>query len=809
MRVRLVQPHPEALEERTLLSVFVVTNTNDSGPGSLRQAILNTYNQPPGSTIDFNIAPGGVQTIMPLTALPQIVTPVTIDGTTQPGFAGTPLIDLLGVQAGSGSNGLLIAAGGTTVQGLAIDEFSGSAIRMEVKGGNVIQGNFLGLDTSGTTSPGNGVDGVLIINGSAGNVIGGATPGTRNVIAGNQAIGVRISGATSAGNVVEGNFIGTDVTGTKALPNAFDGVLIDGSPSNLIGGLTPQAANVISGNGSVGVAISGASSTGNLVDGNLIGTQADGVSALGNASNGVFITAGASGNVIGGMAAGSGNVIAFNNGAGVATFQATGNAILSNSIFSNTFLGIDINSDGLTLTNLPTMTSAFRVGTTSLLQGTITSAPNTFLVLQFFASPSPGVSGYGGSGGSTLLGTTAVLTNASGSGTFRFTLSQTLAPGQWVFATATDGNHATWEASQGVFYQDNTAGDFDGDGKADLALFRPGASLWQILGSQVGPRSLQFGIPGSDSPVPADYDNDGKTDVAVFQAAFGNWFISGSKHGPFGFQFGAPGDIPVPADYDGDGKTDPAVFRPSTGQWFIQGSRQGGFVVNFGAPGDIPVPGDYDGTGQTELAFYRPSTAQWFILGSTGPRVIQFGPPKLGIPVPGDYDGDGKTDIAVYEPSTAQWFINGSSSGPRAVTFGAPNADLAVPLDYDGDGKTDLAVYRPSTATWYILQSTAGPRVQQFGTPNADLPALLPLGYRILGNLLPFSTPSSTSSSSVTTSSVKAAAFGAGSMAATNDPLVVLPPPSVASLSTTTPSTTAKHQNLLVHDSALDMLAIS
>ena len=287
-------------------------------------------------------------------------------------------------------------------------------------------------------------------------------------------------------------------------------------------------------------------------------------------------------------------------------------------------------------------------------------------------------------------------------------------------------------------------GDYDGDGKVDLALYRPATGQWLIQQSTAGPRAIAFGAPGTDLPVQGDYDGDGKTDLAVYRPTTSEWFIQLSGGGTRVVAFGGRNDTPVPADYDGDGKTDLAVYRPQTGQWFILRSSAGPLATAFGQPlVDVPVPADYDGDGKVDLAVYRPSAAQWLIQQSTaGPRAVFFGAPGTDKPVPADYDGDGKADLAVYRPSAARWLIQQSTAGPRAVDFGAAVTDRPIPGDFDGDGKADIAVYRPSTAQWLILGSTAGPRATAFGATGGDYPLPVPYVDRYSGPIYLAGAPS-------------------------------------------------------------------
>jgi Tol biopolymer transport system component len=266
------------------------------------------------------------------------------------------------------------------------------------------------------------------------------------------------------------------------------------------------------------------------------------------------------------------------------------------------------------------------------------------------------------------------------------------------------------------------ASDFDGDGRSDVAVFRPATGVWYIIRSATGiPLARQWGIAG-DAPVPGDYDGDGKADLAVYRPLTRAWFILPSAGTPVKVTWGLAGDLPVPADYDGDGTTDVAVFRPSTGTWYVIRSSTGtAFSRAWGQPGDVPVPADYDADGTADFGFFRPSAGRWSVLGRTGPFSVRWGR-ATDIPMAGDFDGDGRADPTVYRPSERAWYVRRTGSGDAIrVNWGA-SLDIPVLGDYDGDGRVDPTVFRGSTGRWYELRSLTGTGVGvSWGQPG-DVP---------------------------------------------------------------------------------------
>jgi hypothetical protein len=272
--------------------------------------------------------------------------------------------------------------------------------------------------------------------------------------------------------------------------------------------------------------------------------------------------------------------------------------------------------------------------------------------------------------------------------------------------------------------------DYDGDGKADISIYRPSVGEWYLLKSQAGLYGVAFGAPG-DRIAPADYDGDGKTDVAVYRPSNGVWYVLNSSNSTVSyFVFGIAEDLPAPADYDGDGKADVSVFRPSNGTWYRLNSGNGAFFgYQFGQNGDSPALGDWDGDGKADISIYRPSNGAWYRINSSNGTFFgtEFGA-ATDVMAPGDFDGDGKTDVSVFRPTTHSWLrLNSGNGAFVAIQFGL-NGDSPTPADYDGDGKADISVFRPSDGTWYRLNSGNGsPVTQPFGAPG-DLPT--PAAFR-------------------------------------------------------------------------------
>jgi titin len=514
-------------------ATFTVTNISDFGPGSLRQAILDANAAPGADRIVFNIPGVGIHTISPLSTLPDLTDDAgaTIDGYTQPGSSPNTLaigdnavllIEVSGAAAVQGTTGLTVRSSNNSIRGLVVNGFD-SGIRIWSGTGNGVRGCFLGTNSSGIVASPNRV-GITLVSSDPGTVvnsgglIGGLDPASRNIISGNSQGGVGIGLGVSAA-VIAGNYIGTNAAGALALPNGEGGVFVSSAANTIIGGIAAGAGNVISGNGT---GINTGFTFGTLIQGNFVGTNASGTAAVpnrtgiiadqdlstvigggttgrnlvsGNTMNGILIFFGSKDTVVsdnfigtdvtgtvplgngqngisirlfstnGTVGGGVSNLIAYNGAAGVAigsdlTDMSTGNRASGNSIHDNGGLGIDLGGDGVTpnhpgdgvtgpnnLQNFPVLSAALSDGVSTEVRGVLNSSAATSFTVEFFTNPACDSSGYGE--GQTFLGQTTVTTDGSGNAAFVATLP---APsvGQVVTATATDPAGNTSEFSSCV-----------------------------------------------------------------------------------------------------------------------------------------------------------------------------------------------------------------------------------------------------------------------------------------------------------------------------------------------------------------------
>ena len=253
-----------------------------------------------------------------------------------------------------------------------------------------------------------------------------------------------------------------------------------------------------------------------------------------------------------------------------------------------------------------------------------------------------------------------------------------------------------------------TTGDSFGDGRTDVAVFRPSTNvfyLWNATQGQV--YAKQFAVTG-DIPVVGDFFGDGIGDLAIYRPSTAIFAEFDPSTGAVAAQaLGTVGDVPVPGDYDGDGKTDVAVFRPGNDTFYVTLSASGAaWFEPWGIPGDIPVPGDYFGNGHTDIAVYRPSNSTFYINDPiTGAVLVKNWGIAGDIPVSADYDGDGKTDVAVFRPGNDTFYASLSATNAFLGRPWGTTGDVPVIGSYLGNGRASFNVYRPSNSTFYALDS--------------------------------------------------------------------------------------------------------
>lgn len=422
-------------------------------------------------------------------ALPNSWSGVAIFGGAQSNTVGGLTSGARNLISGNNNQGIVLADSGTNL--------------------NLVQGNFIGVNAAGTLALPNVFAGISIFGGAQSNTIGGTVPGARNVIAGNQSQGMTISDAATAFNLVQGNYLGLDLNGVSAIGNSSGIDIFGGAHGNTIGSTSGGGRNYIAGNSNYGISLSGSGTNGNLIQGNTIGLNVAGA-IVANGAQGVAIFGGAQSNGIGGTSQGASNVISGNGSEGVATFDSgtIRNAISQNSIFSNHFNGIGVYSSSSNGQAAPVLTAASLSSATNPngtdISGTLNSTASTTFRIEFFASPG------GTAEGRNFIGATSVATNGSGAGAFGpIPLAATVpiaplqAGGSVITATATDPNGNTSQFSSPINVVAGS-GDIDNDGI-------PNSWMTAHFGHADGQSS-------DKSRAIDDADGDGLTNLQEFRA---------------------------------------------------------------------------------------------------------------------------------------------------------------------------------------------------------------------------------------------------------------------------------------------------
>jgi hypothetical protein len=736
-------------------TLFTVSNTNDSGAGSLRDAIAQAVATTESRTIVFD--PAVFNTPQTITLASNLLISNSNGGTITISGPGANLLTI----TGSGARRIFTISSNSAVviSGMTLTGGNGSGSVASGNGGAIYNTSDLTLNN-------------VVVSGSAtsgGGQGGGIFQTLRSLTLNNSVVSGNSTTLRGGGIYLDFNVTVTISSSTVSnnTSNGFGGGIFSSSSSTLtlngsnITGNTTQIASATDGGGGIYTV----STTFNLTDSTVSGNRAV------NGSGGGIGFSNSGTNTITRSTINDNSAGA--NGGGI-NFSNTQLSVTNSTISHNRANG---SGGGINRNNTTPATQTFSYTTIAFNSAANTGGGvNTQAAIQFNntivggngAPTSPDYAGALNSGGYNLIKDTAG-TTLSGTTTGNLTgvdprldgvlrsnggLTKTLAlrpsspaidAGNPAVFPATDqrslprpvDGDGNGEARADIGAYERQPNeliapalfDFDGDGRADLSVFRPSEQIWYILGSTNSQLfGGRFGLT-SDKLVPADYDGDGKTDIAVWRDEPSNpdkanfYILQSSNNSLRGAQFGRTGDNPiVVGDWDGDGKADLAVYRSgSTGgesNFYYRPSSQPAvdFVtVYWGTAGDVPVRGDFDGDGKLDAAVFRPSEGVWYIRQSSNSqlRVDYWGlaTDKL---VPADYDGDGKTDLAVFRDGI--WYIKQSSNNQQRYERFGLATDSPVPADYDGDGRADIAVFRDGV--WYLLRSQQGFSAAQFGAAN-------------------------------------------------------------------------------------------
>jgi CSLREA domain-containing protein len=632
--------------------------------------------------------------------------------------------------------------------------------------GNQVQGNRIGTNAAGTAVLGAATHGIVVAN-AINTIIGGTTPGARNLIAGSSQNGIWILNGNTTGTQVLGNYIGTDITGTVDLGNGGFGVEIEHSANNVIGGTAAGAGNLISGNDSWGVQLEGVFAAGNLVQGNFVGTNAAGNSALPNSGGGVLIVDRARNNTIGGVVAGAGNRICFNQEAGVAILSispTTGNRILGNAIFANGLLGIDLSfgfpldsvtandaGDGDTgpnkLQNFPVLDPITTAGTVS---GSLDSAAGNTAYpvrIEFFANAACDTSGSGE--GEGFLGATSI--GAPGSFTFNYT---PVAGKNFITATATDANGNTSEFSACSQQPVNDPPTIAG---ATITVQKGTVNSTQqvatVSDANQPALTLTVKVNGGASATSSGVTVSGlSVDNAGNVTAIVNATCDAATTPPRTFTLTVTDNGSLSANATLTVNVTPnakpelsysdrtvavggsLTVNPATGP-----SDNGTFIVEFdkvqpktGITVTVhPVTSVVSITNVTKADTYKidiniednchqKTSAKFEVTVTTSALAESNTKAKA---VKHDFDGDGKSDLFTWNSEDGGWRIRRSSDGELQVEVWGVVGDVIVPADYDGDLKADIAVWRAADGHWLIKRSSDGETLEITLGERGDTPA--------------------------------------------------------------------------------------